>query len=186
MAIAPQQELLMKVRHLVICAFFLLAAPAIANNAPPTEASIQQLLELTNVRQLLDQIKGQMDTIMANAMHGAQQGQTLTPERQAVLDRMKEKMVAAMNESLNWDTLQPLYVRTYQESLTQEELDGMIKFYKSPSGRAYIKKMPLIMQNIMGEMQEILKPLQQRLADIQKQTIQELKDAKPAQGASTP
>jgi len=168
----------------------LIALPAIANNAPannapPTEASIQQLLELTNVRQLLDQVKLQMDGVMSSAMRNAQQGQTLTPERQAVLDRMKEKMIATMNEALNWDMLQPMYVRTYRESLTQDELDGMIKFYKSAAGRAYIKKMPVIMQNIMGEMQGILKPLQERLADIQKETIQELKDLKPSQGAST-
>jgi hypothetical protein len=188
--LAPQQELLMKVRQLVLCAFMLIALPAIANNAPannapPTEASIQQLLELTNVRQLLDQVKLQMDGVMSSAMRNAQQGQTLTPERQAVLDRMKEKMIATMNEALNWDMLQPMYVRTYRESLTQDELDGMIKFYKSAAGRAYIKKMPVIMQNIMGEMQGILKPLQERLADIQKETIQELKDLKPSQGAST-
>jgi uncharacterized protein len=175
----------MKVSNLIICGFLLVAGPAFANDAPPTEESIQQLLALTNVRQLLDQMNGQMDGLMANAMQSAQQGQALTPERQAVLDRMKEKMAAAVRESLNWDTLEPLYVRTYRASLTQDELDGMISFYKSPAGQAYIKKMPVIMQTILGEMQAMIKPLQQKLADIQKETIQELKNVKPSQGAST-
>jgi hypothetical protein len=170
---------------LAICGLLLVTAPAFANDAPPTEESIQLLLQLTNARQLLDQVKGQMDALMSNAMQSAQQGQTITPERQAVLDRMRAKMAAAVNEALNWDTLLPMYVHTYQASLTQYELDGIINFYQSPAGQAYTKKMPVIMQNVMVEMQGMMKPLQQKLADIQKQTIQELKDLKAAQGASS-
>jgi hypothetical protein len=67
--------------------------------------------------------------------------------------------------------------------LTQSELDGIIAFYASAPGQAYIHKMPLIMQNVMVEMQNIIKPMQDKLAEIQKQTLQELKDLKPAQAA---
>ena len=155
----------MNLRHLAICACLLAAAPAIAANAPPTDESIQQLLTLTN------------------AMRDAQQGQTLTPERQAILDRMQTKMTAVLNQSLNWDALQPIYVNTYKASLTQDELDGIISFYQSSAGQAYIKKMPLIMQNVMAEMQGLIKSMQQQLVDIRKETAQELKDLK-AQGGS--
>jgi hypothetical protein len=175
----------MKARPLIFCALLLIAVPVIANDAPPTEESIQQFLQLTNVRQLLDQTKAQMDKFMANAMHDAQQGQTMTPERQAILDGMRAKMAAAVNETLNWDTMLPLYVRAYQASLTQRELDGIIDFYQSPAGQAYTNKMPLIMQNVMSEMQGIMKPLQQKLVEIQKETTQELKDLKASQGGST-
>jgi uncharacterized protein len=175
----------MKARHLVICALLIIAAPAIANEAPPSEESIQQLLQLTNVHQLLNEMKGQMDGFMNNAMHSAQQSQTMTPERQAILDRMRDKMTAAVNESLNWDTMLPMYVRIYQASLTQRELDGIIDFYQSPAGQAYTKKMPLIMQNVMSEMQGMMKPLQQKLVEIQKEATQELKDLKASQGGST-
>ena len=40
------------------------------------------------------------------------------------------------------------------------------------------------MQNVMVEMQGMLKPMQDKLAEIQKQTIQELKDLKASQDAS--
>jgi uncharacterized protein len=176
---------LIRCNPLVYCALLLVAVPAIAKEAPPTEESIQQLLELTNVHQLLNEMKGQMDGFMSNAVRSAQQSQTITPERQAILDRMREKMTAAVNESLNWDNLLPMYVRIYQASLTQRELDGIIDFYQSPAGQAYTKKMPLIMQNVMSEMQAMMKPLQQKLLEIQKETTQELKDQKASQGGST-
>jgi hypothetical protein len=175
----------MKARPLVFCSLLLIAVSAIAKEAPPTEESIQQFLQLTNVHQLLNEMKGQMDGFMSNALHSAQQGQTITPERQAILERMREKMTAAVNESLNWDNLLPMYVRIYQASLTQRELDGIIDFYQSPAGQAYTKKMPLVMQNVMSEMQGIMKPLQQKLGEIQKEATQELKDLKASQGGST-
>jgi hypothetical protein len=173
----------MDIRPVFICALLLAAVPAVANDAPPTEESIHQLLTLTNAHQLLDQMKVQFDSLMSNAIRDAQQGQTLTPERQAVLDGMKAKMTAVITESLNWDTLEPIYVRTYRASLTQDELDGMIMFYQSPAGQAYIRKMPLIMQNVMAEMQGMIKGMQQKLAEIKKETVQQLQDLK-AQGAS--
>jgi hypothetical protein len=174
----------MAIRPVIICAFLLAAAPAIANDAPPTEESIQQLLTLTNAHQLLDQIKVQMDSLMASATRDALQGQSLTPERQAVLDRMRAKMAAVINQTLNWSDLEPMYVRTYRASLTQDELDGMLNFYKSPAGQAYIKKIPVITQNILVEMQGMIKPMQQKMVEIQKQAIQELKDLRATQGAS--
>src|ERR1700685_4656814 len=106
----------MNIRHLAFCACLLAAAPAIADGTPPSDQSIQELLTLTNAHQLLDQVKIQMDSLMASAMRDALQGQTLTPERQAVLDRMKAKMVDLINQTLNWSDLEPMYVRTYRAS----------------------------------------------------------------------
>lgn len=152
------------------------AAAAAANNAPASDASIREMLDLTNAQQMIAGMKGQMSTIMNNAMRNAMQGQNVTPEKQAILDRMTAKMSAAAADVLNWDTLQPLYMRTYRESFTQDEIDGVIKFYKSPAGRAYVKKLPVVMQNVMQDMQGLMKPLQEKMMAIQRETMQELKD----------
>jgi hypothetical protein len=39
-----------------------------------------------------------------------------------------------------------------------------------------VKKLPLVMQNVMGEMQGIIQPLQEKMLAIQKEAMQELKD----------
>ena len=146
-----------------------------ANDAPASDASIREMLDLTNARQLLDNMKGQMNGLMANAMRDAVKNQTVTPERQAILDRMAAKMSTVVTDTMNWDDLMPIYLRTYRASFTQDEIDGVIKFYKSPAGRAYTKKLPVAMQNIMVEMQGLIKPMQEKMAAIQRESIQELK-----------
>ena len=152
------------------------AVAAAANNAPASDASIRQMLELTNAQQMIAGMKGQMSTMMNTAMQKATRGVPLTPERQAIIDRMAAKMSAVVADMLSWDDLLPIYMRTYRDSFTQDEIDGAIKFYKSAAGQAYVKKLPLVMQNVMREMQGILKPAQDKMLAIQKETMQEIKD----------
>ena len=155
----------------------LMSASAMAaNNSPASDASIRKMLDLTNARQLLDNMKGQMNGLMANAMRDAIKNQTVTPERQAILDRMAAKMSAVATDMMNWDKLLPIYLRTYRASFTQEEIDGVNKFYESPAGKAYTKKLPAVMQNVVVEMQGLIKPMQEKMAAIQNEALQELKD----------
>jgi uncharacterized protein len=154
------------------------AAAAAANNAPASDASIREMLELTNAQQMITGMKGQMTAMMNAAVQNALKGQSITPERQAVLDRMSAKMSAVVTDMLNWNDLLPIYMRTYRESFSQDEIDGAIKFYKSPAGQAYVKKLPLVMQNVMHEMQDFMKSAQDKMLAIQRDSMQELKALK--------
>jgi hypothetical protein len=158
--------------------WILISASAVAaNNAPASDASIREMLELTNAQQMIAGMKGQMTAVMNTSMQNALKGQTITPERQAIIDRMMAKISAVATDMLNWDNLLPIYMRTYRDSFTQDEIDGVIKFYKSAAGQAYVKKLPLVMQNVMREMQGFIKPVQEKMLAIQKESMQELKDS---------
>jgi hypothetical protein len=160
----------------VLVCILISAAAAAANNAPASDASIREMLELTNAQQMIAGMKGQMTAMMNTAMQNATKGQSTTPERQAILDRMSAKMSAAITDMLSWDQLLPIYLRTYRDSFSQDEIDGVIKFYKSAAGQAYVKKLPLVMQNVMREMQGFLQPVQEKMAAIQRESLQELKN----------
>ena len=53
---------------------------AFAADQRPTEASIKQLLEVTQIRKLLESTMGQMDALMKQAAQQVTQGQKITPE----------------------------------------------------------------------------------------------------------
>ena len=171
----------MKKFYAGICALLLVAGTAAAgtaaaNDAPASDASIREMLELTSAHQLIESMKSQIATMTNSAVRDAIRGQPITPERQAILDRMAAKMSAVTTDLLNWDTLLPIYIRTYRASFTQAEIDGVIKFYKSPAGKSYVKKMPVVMQNVMREMQGLSVQVQDRMLAIQQESMQELKD----------
>lgn len=141
----------------------LVLAICSAADAPPTDASIKQLLEVSHVRTLLDSMTTQMDSLMKNAMAQATQGQQITPEVQQEIDQVQADVKSQMKSVLDWSKLEPMYVRIYQKSFNQQEIDGMLAFYKTPTGQAVLSKMPLVLQNTMTEVQQLLQPMMQHL-----------------------
>jgi hypothetical protein len=166
-----------KYPYALILAGLLLAGPAIADDSPASDASVRQLLELTDAHKLIDAAKVQVNAMVTAAMQDAVQNRALTPERQAIVERMHAKMIAVVDDMLNWDALLPMYLRIYRDSFTQDEIDGMTAFYRTPAGQAVVRKMPVVMQSVLGEMQVMLKPMQEKIRQIQQETGRELKEA---------
>jgi len=168
---------------LLSCSLLYAADPASnsANadpNGPPTEASIKQMLEIMQAHKMLDTMEAQMTAFMKQAMSQATQGQPVTPQIQKDIDRRQNEMLSIFHEFLNWEKLEPMYVRIYQKSFTQAELSGMIDFYKTSAGQAMIAKMPVVMQNTMSEMQQMMQPVMMRVRQQQEEVLAEIKAEK--------
>jgi hypothetical protein len=163
------------IRLTLVSSILFLASAVLANDAPPSDASILELTTLSRSQEVFRSMKPQMDAMINSSVKEASQGQTITPERQAVLDRMREKIVAAYDESYNAQAMQMVMLRVYQATYTQDDVDGLIAFYKTPAGQALINKSPLMMQNMMDEMRTLMRPMIQRIAQIKKEAEQEMK-----------
>src|ERR1041385_1773987 len=142
---------------------FLLATSLLlalsARAAPATPESIEQLLTLTRTESILDSVYANMDQIMRQAMAESLKGQKLTPEQQRFIDAAPARFARVVREELSWDKLRPMYVQIYQQSFTQEEIDALTAFYRTPAGMAFVAKMPAVMQRSMGAMQSRMGPL---------------------------
>jgi hypothetical protein len=142
---------------------------------PPSEASIKQLLEVAQARKLVDSVMAQMDNLMQASIAQATRGQTIPPKVQKDIDQQHAEMVGMMKELLDWTKLEPMYVRIYQKTFNQQEVDGMIAFYKTPAGQAVITKMPAAMQNTMDEMQQLMGPVMQKMQRTQQDVAAQMK-----------
>jgi len=156
---------------------FLLALTCLTANAAdtvPSEASVKEMLVITQVNKLLDSMLPQIDSMMQNGIREAMKGQQVSAEMQAKLDKSRTDAMSAMKEELAWSKLEPIYVRVYQKSFTQEEVSGMVAFYKTPIGQAMISKMPVVLQNTMAEVQTVMAPMMQRLQRSQQETVAQI------------
>jgi hypothetical protein len=156
-------------------ALIIICTSAYGADKRPSEKSIKELLRVTEAHTLLDSMVVQFDKIMKAGMQQALKGQTVTQNQQKQIDDMQNKMIVMFKEELNWKTLEPLYINIYGDSFTQQEVDGMLAFYESPSGHAVIKKMPLVVQNTMKEMQKRMGPFLQKLIKMEEETIEQMK-----------
>ena len=165
----------MKRLLVVLCALASISCPAFAASPPPSEDSIRRLLEVTEARKLLDGMMAQVDALMRRNMEQALRGRQLTPEQEAIIARMRGRMADAFRDEMAWDKLEPLYLRVYQNTFTQGEVDGMLAFYRTDAGRAVIVKMPAVIQTTMGEMQLRMQPLIQKMRAIEEEALAELR-----------
>jgi uncharacterized protein len=163
---------------LTLCASLVYAADnpsASPTSAPPSESSIKQLLELAQAHKLVDSVMAQMDNLMQETIAQATKGQPISDKVQKDIDQRRNEVVALMKDLLDWRKLEPMYIRIYQKTFTQPEIDGMIAFYKTPSGRAVISKMPKAMQNTIDEMQQMMGPVMQKMQQMQRDVAAEVK-----------
>jgi len=153
----------------LLIAFALLLAPQVhAMDQPASAASAKELVSLMDARKSIDGAFAQMDHLMDMAMKQATEGQQISPEKQKILDDMHVKMVALVKDSMNWDTFEPKLEDIYRKSFSQSEMDGMIRFYRSPTGKAVLAKMPLVLQNTMQVMQQQMTDLMPKILALSK------------------
>lgn len=146
--------------------------------APPTDKSIEKVLELSKAGKTMDDMWSYMDGIMKTSMEQATKGKPLTTEEKAVMDKYMKKMVAIMKDELSWEKLKPEFVKIYRDTFTQEEVNGLIAFYQSPTGIAFVEKQPEMMKQTMAVMQGRMGPMMQKIQQMTKEMTKEMEALK--------
>lgn len=149
-----------------------LAAPA-AWSAPPSDASIETLLAVTQSEKLVEKSGADMEKYMLSGIQAGLNGRQPTEREQQFIDKVARESAAVIREELNWAAMRPLMVKIYQDTFTQEEVDGQIAFYRSPVGAAVIAKMPAVMDATMAAMQQRMGSIMPRLQAIARKAKEE-------------
>jgi hypothetical protein len=136
-------------RHALL-ALTLALGSTLAGAQPASEASVNELLAVTQASRMMDVMVANVESAMRAGLQQAAGGRPLTDEQRRVLDALPARMAQVMREEMGWDVLRPGMVQIYRETLSQDEVDGLIAFHKTPAGQAMINKMPLIMQRSMA------------------------------------
>ena len=147
---------------------------AVASAEPPTEASIDRLLELSGARAVVDSLLGPLEQNMRAFLARSMQGRALTPEQQRAMDAAIGKVVTVIRSEVSFDRFRPMYMKIYSESLDQSEVDGMIAFYETPAGQAMIKKMPLIALKSMESVRQMVVGMEPKIEAALKEALQEV------------
>ena len=164
-------------QHWLACAALTLLSTA-AQAAPPSEASIEELLVLSRAEAAMENILTSMEGGMARAIAASPADPSRTPVQQRLMNELPAKFGQLMRAELNWGVLREVSVQTYQETFDQSEVDGFIAFYKSPAGRSFVQKMPLAMQKSNLMMQERLKQIMPKVQATMAQLKAEIDAAK--------
>ena len=142
---------------------------------------MQRLLKLSHAEDNITKIENILDTNISKELQKLTNNQPGSIDQQMVLNRYRDKMTAMLHEELSWDKYEPIILKIYEETFTQEEIDGMIAFYKTRAGQAVVNKMPIVMQKTLSEIQVYVAPLMKRANKLAMETARELKEQKESE-----
>ena len=127
-----------------VVALTFLVFPAGAQESTKT-ANIEELLKVSNMESLSQQVYGQIRAMTSKQLDSIGGSEKKKADAAQVVD----KLMAQIQDRFSWDKLKPEYVRLYDEVYSDTEIAGILAFYKSPAGQAYLAKMPQLMARSM-------------------------------------
>lgn len=147
----------------VVSTVILLAVTGAARaDEASKRAKIEELFQLTDVERVIGQVLGQV-----RSMQAAQtERMAMSAEGRSRAREIQDRIQAVVARSLSWDKIKPQYVALYAETFTEEEIDGMLAFYRSPAGRAMLEKMPVLMQKSGALTLQMMKEIQPEITKI--------------------
>ena len=174
----------------IVMALLITLSPAFAQNSTPqsdlrpTDESVRRLLQIMDAKKLVEAIPQQVENMMTATLQQRLQGQSLSPQQQQAVDAMRTRVAALMREELDWSVMEPIYTKIYADTFSQSEIDGLVGFYRSPTGHAIIQKLPLVMQNAMNLVQQRMASLMPRIQQMAQETAAQIKAQSAAEAKS--
>lgn len=162
----------------VLMVLFVGSTSARADEASK-RAKAEELFSLLHLDQTMDQItKNVMKQVqaMTDSMPGADHA---TPEQKKLVADFQQRVLDLVNKRLGWKALEPDFISLYAGTYTEEELDGLIAFYKSPVGQTMLEKTP----ELMAKSTELT---QQRMREVQPEFKQMIEDFMKQMAATAP
>jgi uncharacterized protein len=161
----------------LLCALALPLHAGAALAAPATEATIRELFQVEKKEQAVDGARGERDAMVDELMRKVQVGDTPNPKTEAASAHLRQRLIAFFDKQYAWAEIEPMKIKLYQDTFTEEEVRAMITFYKSPAGQAIIDKMPVLQRNAMAQRHARMQAWLPQLREIQQQFIQEIRGA---------
>ncbi len=167
----------------IACALsFLVATPGHA--APASRESVEQLFSIIDMQKTYDATFDAMRKSVNDAFLKSPQLQSLTPEQRKGFDGGMQRMYTLMHDEMDWRKLKPEYEQMYIDTFSQDEIDGILAFYRTPAGRAMIEKMPVMMGKVMQLTQAHMQNLMPRAMQIMQESMRDaMAPAAPASAA---
>ena len=161
---------------------FILIAIVSFNAVAQEEPKDKKLVELVNVLDMdsmLESMYSQMEVMMQNM--ATEMG--VSPSEQPIFDEYYSKMTLLMRETMSWEKIEPEVIRLYERNFSEEEIDGMLAFYKSEAGQAILKKMPVVMNESMQLGHNLMKETIPQLQEISRQLSDDLEEFRSSQSS---
>jgi len=136
----PSLFLALTISFLTVSLFAQTAQNEIPTNEQASAGSIEKLLRVTEMDLMVEGMVENMQGILDQQIKNTIDSEKLTDMDVPALESLRNQLQDWISMEISWDRLSPMYVEAYGRFFTQKEIDDMISFFSSDSGRSFISK----------------------------------------------
>jgi len=167
-------------RWIAVMAVAFVLTPMVRADEASRREKVKELIVSMHMDQMMDQMTTSIKTQMEQMVQQTPGVNAMTPAQKKVTDAFEANMMSMVMNEVGWKTLEPDFVTLYAQTFTDEEIDGMLAFYKSPVGQSMLAKMPQIMAQAMQISQSKIVDLQPKMKALQDQYVKDMAAAAAA------
>ena len=156
-------------KFVIMCLFLSLPVLAYAGEAEKKK-NVEELLVLTNAESSIDTIYFQVSKLLqkiANKMGS-------NPEDRKVFEKYNSRIMDEMKKEVNWKKMKASMINIYMKHYTEKEINDMVAFYKSETGRSMVRKTPEVMKDTMSASQSMVNDFTPRMNELMQEMRKEL------------
>jgi len=126
--------------------------------------------------QMMDQMTGFMKQQFQQSINDSTRSSAMSDGQKKLYDEFIGKLMKLSTDSMSWKALEPEYTKVYADTYTEDEIDAITVFYKSPAGQAMLTKMPQVTAASLKIAQGRLVEIQPKIKELSDQYVQQMKD----------
>lgn len=170
-------------RHTALFALLgALSLPA-AWAAGASAASVEKLVAINGAQKALETavagIENQVRQQVVASLLQQNGGRPLTAQQQVAVDKAVPGIGVVLRQEMGWPRMKDAYIKLYQDQLSQEEVDRLIKLYQDPGYVAVMQKMQVINQQSALLVSQKLPTITQRIQPVLEDALKQALDTKP-------
>ena len=132
--------------------------------------NLEKLFVVMKVDSMMDTIYAQMNQMM----QGMRKQLKVKPseEEQEIFDKYNTKLITALKSYMGWEKIKEPMIEVYLKYYTEKEIQDMLVFYSSDTGRSVVQKMPALLSDSMLLSQKLMQDFMPQM----RLTLQELQE----------
>jgi hypothetical protein len=170
-------------RWVMLLVVVMAVSPMARADEASKKAKVEELFATMHMDRMMSQITAAMLAQvkqMTATMPGADQ---MTAAQKKMVSEYQDKMAALVTANVGWRAMEPEYVTLYASTFSEEEIDGIIAFYKSPAGQALLTKTPELTKGSMALVQTRMVDLQPQMKAMVDEMVQQMSAGKTGAAA---
>lgn len=146
-----------------------LTARAAFGQMPAKESLAEELLQLMHMKENTEKSFEAVKRMLPLQMEKISGATGQEPGSVAPTNQVSD-MVDMIAREMSWEKMKNDYISLYAETFSEDELRGMIAFYKTPVGQAWISKQPEVARKSMELGQRLMMRLMPKLQTLRRET----------------